>query len=87
MLVVDTCIESPRRKAQTVPMPALADEVLKLLLDRCRQEHQAWINRKGAGYLLPSDGTIMGVVGGFITEAGHFVALFFDCLGGPGRES
>jgi hypothetical protein len=46
-------------------MPAQIDEVLKMLLDRCRRDQQAWINGDGSGYALPADGTIMGAVGGY----------------------
>jgi hypothetical protein len=41
------------------------DEVIALLLERCRRDHAAWINGDGSGYALPADGTIMGAVGGF----------------------
>ena len=41
------------------------DEVIALLLERCRRDHAAWINGDGSGYALPPDGTIMGAVGGF----------------------
>jgi len=40
------------------------DEVIALLLERCRRDHAAWINGDGSGYALPHDGTIMGAVGG-----------------------
>lgn len=40
------------------------DDVLLDLLERCRQDHQAWINGDAAGYSLPEDGTILGGVGG-----------------------
>jgi hypothetical protein len=46
-------------------MSAQTDEVLTLLLERCRRDHQAWINGDGSGYALPADGTIMGAVGGY----------------------
>jgi hypothetical protein len=39
-------------------------ETLAALLDRCRSDHHAWINGDGSGYALPTDGTIMGAVGG-----------------------
>ena len=41
------------------------DEVIALLLERCRRDHAAWINGDGSGYALPQDGTIMRAVGGF----------------------
>lgn len=40
------------------------DDVLQTLLERCRQDHRAWINGDAAGYALPEDGTILGGVGG-----------------------
>lgn len=40
-------------------------DVLGQLKDRCRRDHDAWINGDAAGYVLPEDGTIMGAVGGF----------------------
>ena len=39
--------------------------VLDELLERCRRDHQAWINGDGSGYALPDTGTIMGAVGGW----------------------
>lgn len=33
--------------------------------ERCRTDHQAWINGDGAPYALPDDGTILGAVGGY----------------------
>lgn len=41
------------------------DPVLGALLERCRADHRAWINGDGSLYALPSDGTIMGAVGGY----------------------
>ena len=35
-----------------------------MLLERCRNDHLAWINGDGAPYALPDEGTIMGAVGG-----------------------
>jgi hypothetical protein len=40
------------------------DQVLAELLDRCRRDHERWINGDGAGYALPEDGTILGALGG-----------------------
>lgn len=41
------------------------DPILSELLERCRVDHQAWINGDGAGYALPDHGTILGAVGGY----------------------
>lgn len=41
------------------------DPILAQLLDRCRQDHLAWINGDGSHYQLPDDGTILGAVGGY----------------------
>jgi ketosteroid isomerase-like protein len=41
------------------------DAILSELLERCRQDHQAWINGDGSRYELPEDGTILGAVGGY----------------------
>ena len=41
------------------------DEVLQMLLERCRRDHHAWINGDGSGYALPPDGTILGAMGGY----------------------
>lgn len=41
------------------------DQLLSELLERCRRDHQAWINGDGAPYELPDDGTILGAVGGY----------------------
>lgn len=41
------------------------NEVIGLLVERCRRDHAAWINGDGSGYALPADGTIMGAVGGY----------------------
>ncbi|MEQ1786604.1 MAG: hypothetical protein ABL966_06095 [Acidimicrobiales bacterium] len=41
------------------------DGVMQDLLDRCRQDHLAWINGDASGYALPEDGTILGAVGGY----------------------
>lgn len=41
------------------------DPVLSELLERCRRDHQAWINGDGSPYELPEDGTILGAVGGY----------------------
>lgn len=38
--------------------------MLQELLEKCRQDHRAWINGDAAGYALPEDGTILGGVGG-----------------------
>lgn len=40
------------------------DGVVGELLERCRRDHVAWINGDAAGYAIPSDGTILGGVGG-----------------------
>jgi hypothetical protein len=40
--------------------------ILSELLERCRRDHQAWINGDGSHYELPEDGTILGAVGGYI---------------------
>lgn len=43
------------------PVPeSLAD-----LFDRCRDDHHRWINGDAGGYALPTDGTIMGAIGGY----------------------
>ena len=42
-----------------------ADPIIVDLLDRCRRDHASWINGDGSPYALPSDGTILGAVGGF----------------------
>lgn len=39
--------------------------VIVELLERCRRDHSAWINGDGAPYALPTDGTILGAVGGY----------------------
>src|SRR3954453_2352571 len=44
---------------------ATGDAVLDQLLERCRQDHRAWINGDGSPYALPDDGTILGAVGGY----------------------
>lgn len=49
------------------------DRVIAELLERCRADHQAWINGDGRGYALPADGTILGAVGGWST-GGHETA-------------
>lgn len=41
------------------------DGILEELLSRCRSDHLAWINGHAGGYELPSDGTILGGVGGY----------------------
>jgi hypothetical protein len=41
------------------------DPILSELLERCRHDHQAWINGDGSHYELPDDGTILGAVGGY----------------------
>jgi hypothetical protein len=41
------------------------NDVLELLLARCRRDHHAWINGDASGYELPADGTILGGVGGY----------------------
>ncbi len=41
------------------------DGLLGELLARCRSDHRAWINGDASGYALPSDGTILGAVGGY----------------------
>jgi hypothetical protein len=41
------------------------DDVLAELLERCRRDHQAWINGDGSPYGLPDDGTILGAVGAY----------------------
>lgn len=41
------------------------DPILSELLERCRHDHQAWINGDGSHYELPEDGTILGAVGGY----------------------
>jgi len=43
----------------------LEEDVLEVLLSRCRNDHMAWINGDGSPYALPEDGTIMGAVGGY----------------------
>jgi hypothetical protein len=45
-------------------MPDPDDELLRQLLETCRQIHLAWINGDAGGSALPEDGTIMGAVGG-----------------------
>lgn len=42
-----------------------ADPALSDLLERCRHDHELWINSDAGGYALPDDGTILGAVGGF----------------------
>lgn len=44
-------------------MANVPDDLVELL-DRCRQDHRAWINGDASGYALPTDGTILGAVGG-----------------------
>lgn len=41
------------------------DQDLAELQERCRHDHQAWINGDGSGYALPDDGSIMGAIGGY----------------------
>jgi hypothetical protein len=42
-----------------------SDPALDELLERCRRDHDSWINGDGSGDALPDDGTILGAVGGF----------------------
>jgi ketosteroid isomerase-like protein len=49
--------------AMLCTMPS--DPVLSELLERCRHDHEAWVNGNGAPYSLPDDGTILGAIGGF----------------------
>ena len=46
-------------------MYGMSDELLDELLERCRRDHDAWINGDGSPYALPDDGTIAGAVGGW----------------------
>ncbi|HEX4902441.1 MAG TPA: hypothetical protein VFV42_06500 [Acidimicrobiales bacterium] len=41
------------------------DPILAELLERCRADHDAWINGDGSPYQLPDDGTILGAVGSY----------------------
>jgi hypothetical protein len=42
-------------------------DIIEALLERCRQDHAAWINGDMSGYSLPSGATIMGAFGGSLT--------------------
>lgn len=41
------------------------DGTLGEILERCRADHRSWINGDASGYALPSDGTILGAIGGY----------------------
>jgi hypothetical protein len=47
------------------------DPILSELLERCRQDHQAWMHGDGSRYELPEDGTILGAVGGYSHGGGE----------------
>lgn len=71
---------------QNVGMPD--DPILNELLERCRQDHQAWINGDGSRYELPEDGTILGAVGGYshggVETAGRQLAVAAQWRRGTG---
>lgn len=40
------------------------DKTLAGLIDRCRRDHQAWINGDASGYEMSDDGVVLGPFGG-----------------------